>query len=183
MVNESTPAQLETYLDRSKIRSKVIPSIIMFVLHALSHETDTPETKLRIATIAFCCLQLREAISYFSHVDITIAEIEQCKKACLHLFNVNSLLLKSVSPTLWTIGYAIPTHMKILFDRYGMGLGINSMQGREVKHVRLSEFVKHSTKSTRWSYVMTTFVMCASACMNLAAIYAQHMNTITFLKR
>ena len=58
----------------------------MFVLHALSKETDPPETKLKIASIAFCCLQLRDATSYFSRVDITLAELEQCKKACLYLF-------------------------------------------------------------------------------------------------
>ena len=112
----------------------------MFVLHALSKETDSPETKLKIASIAFCCLQLRDATSYFSRVDITL---EQCKKACLYLFNTNALLFKSVTPTLWTIGYAIPRHMEILFNRYGMGLGINSMQGQEAKHVRLSEFAKY----------------------------------------
>ena len=129
----------------------------MFVLHPLSKET---ETKLKIASIAFCCLQLRDATSYFSHVDITLAELEQCKKACLYLFNANALLLKSVTPTLWTIGYAIPRHKEILFNRYGMGLGINSMQGREAKHVRVSEFAKHSTKSTRWSMVLRHVYMC-----------------------
>ena len=145
----------------------------MFVLHALSQETDTPETKLRIATIAFCCLLLRDATSYFSRVDMTITEIEQCKKACLHLYNANSLLLKSVTPTLLTILYAIPTHMKILFDRYGMGLGIKSMQGWEAKHVRLSEFAKHSTKSTRWSmllrhdYICNVWIHMHEPCYNL----------------
>ena len=58
----------------------------MFVLHALSEETVPPATKLKIASIAFCCLQLRDATSYFSHVDITPDELEQCKKACLYLF-------------------------------------------------------------------------------------------------
>ena len=72
----------------------------------------------------------------------------------LHFFNACVLLLKSITPTLWTVGYAIPRHLQILFDRYGMGLGLNSMQGREAKHVRLSQFAKHSTKSTRWSMVL-----------------------------
>jgi hypothetical protein len=132
----------------------------MFVLHALSKKTDPPETKLKIASIAFCCLQLRDAMSYFSCVDITLAELEQCKKASSYLFNANALLLKSVTPTLWTIGYAIPRHMEILYDRHGMRLGINSMQGREAKHVRLSEFAKHSTKSTKWSMVLRHDYMC-----------------------
>ncbi len=50
--------------------------------------------------------------------------------------------------------------MEILFHRYGIGLGINSMQGREAKHVRLSEFAKHSTKSTRWFMVLRHDYMC-----------------------
>lgn len=35
-----------------------------------------------------------------------------------------------------------------------MGLGLNSMQGREAKHVRLSQFAKHSTKSSQMSMVL-----------------------------
>jgi hypothetical protein len=62
--------------------------------------------------------------------------------------------LRSVTPTVWTIGYAIPAHLEILFQRYTMGLGINSMQGREAKHVRLSQFAKHLTKTTRWAMVL-----------------------------
>lgn len=126
----------------------------MFVLQALSNPADSPETQLRLASIAFCCIQLRDAVSYFSRVNITQVEVEKCKNACLHFFNANVLLLRSVTPTIWTVGYAIPRHLQILFDRYGMGLGLNSMQGREAKHVRLSQFAKHSTKSTRWSMVL-----------------------------
>ena len=63
-------------------------------------------------------------------------------------------MLKEVTPTVWTIGYAIPRHIKILFEKFGMGLGVNSMQGREAKHVRLAQYAKHSTKSTRWSMVL-----------------------------
>ena len=35
-----------------------------------------------------------------------------------------------------------------------MGLGVNSMQGCEAKHVRLAQYAKHPTKSTRWSMVL-----------------------------
>lgn len=132
----------------------------MFLLHALSQPGDSSETKVRLASIAFCCLQLRDAVSYFSRVNITQEEINKCKHACQLLFNANVLLLKSVTPTMWTVGYAIPRHIQILFDRYSMGLGINSMQGREAKHVRLAQFAKHSTKSLRWSMVMRHDYMC-----------------------
>ena len=88
----------------------------MFVLQALSNATDPPATTLRLVSIAFCCLQLRDAVSYFSRVNITQLEVEKCRKACLYSFNANVLLLKSVTPTVWTVGYAIPRHLQILFD-------------------------------------------------------------------
>ncbi len=134
--------------------TKVFCRKFMFVLQALSDSNDSITTQLKLASLAFCCVQLRDAVSYFSRVNITQAEIEKCKLACLHFFNACLLLLKSVTPTIWTVGYAIPRHLQIIFDRYGMGLGLNSMQGREAKHVRLSQFAKHTTKSTRWSMVL-----------------------------
>ena len=75
----------------------------MFVLQALSNPADSPETQLRLASIAFCCIQLRDAVSYFSRVNITQVEVEKCKNACLHFFNANVLLLRSVTPTIWTV--------------------------------------------------------------------------------
>jgi hypothetical protein len=36
---------------------------------------------------------------------------------------------------------------------YGVGLGINTMQGREAKHVRISQYAKHATLATRWRLV------------------------------
>ena len=140
--------------------SRIFCHKFVFLLQELYQAVDPPETKVRIATIAFCCLQLRDAVSHFSRVNITQEEVNKCKNACQLLFNANVLLLKSVTPTLWTAGYAIPRHLQILFDQYDMGLGLNSMQGREAKHVRLSQFAKHSTKSTRWSMVLRHDYMC-----------------------
>jgi hypothetical protein len=107
----------------------------MFLIACLRNDSDSPETKLRLAAIAYCCLQLRDAISYFSRVNIDQAGIDGCKKACQYFYNANMLLFNNITPTIWTIGYAIPRHTQILFDKYGLGLGLNSMQGREAKHV------------------------------------------------
>lgn len=126
----------------------------MFVIQCLSDANNSPGTKLRLAALAFCCVQLRDAISYFSRVEINQSEVEKCQQACQYFYNICALLLKEVTPTIWTIGYAIPRHVKLLFGRYGMGLGLNSMQGREAKHVKLSQFAKHSTKSIRWCMVL-----------------------------
>ena len=128
--------------------SRIFCHKFMFLLQALYQAVDPPETKVRIATML--------SAAY----NITQEEVNKCKNACQLLFNANVLLLKSVTPTLWTVGYAIPRHLQILFDQYGMGLGLNNMQGREAKHVRLSQFAKHTTKSTRWSMVLRHDYMC-----------------------
>ena len=77
-------------------------------------------------------------------------ELKNCKK----YFNAHSILLGNIIPTVWTIGYAVPYHTELLFKYLGIGLGVNTMQGRQAKHVRISDYAKHSTLKTRWKLVM-----------------------------
>ena len=121
----------------------------MLLRDSVSREGDPPETgKLKIATLAYCGLQLRDAVSLSSRVEIRESEVAKLKIACHNFFNPNSLLLR-VSRTVWTIGYAIPYHGQILYEKYGLGLGLNSMQRREANHVKLSQYARHSPLSTR----------------------------------
>ena len=75
------------------------------------------------------------------------------------------MLLSGVNPTVWTIGYAIPYHTA-QFEKIGFGLGLNSMQGREAKHVKLAKYVENTCnvkKSMRWwivFFVMSLSVSC-----------------------
>ena len=112
-----------------------------------------PES-LRLMSVAFAALQLRDAVSKFSRVETNAAICQELKVHCQLFFNTCSLLMKSVNPTVWTVRYAIPFHNAALFREFGFGLGINTMQGREAKHVTLSSFARHATLSTRWSLVM-----------------------------
>lgn len=100
----------------------------MFLVDSISVESDPPETKLKFATLAYCGLQLRDAVSLSSRVDITECDVAKLKKACQNFFNENSLLLR-ISPTVWSIGYAIPYHAQILYEKYGLGLGQHAMEG------------------------------------------------------
>ena len=133
--------------------TKTLCQNFMSLINVVSSDRDLPETKLKTATLAYCGLQLRDSVSLFSRVETNQAEISKLKTTCQHFFNANSLLLR-VSPTVWTIGYAIPYHAQILYDKYGLGLGINSMQGREAKHVRLSHYSRHATLTGRWKLVL-----------------------------
>lgn len=126
----------------------------MFVIDSLRRENDTGPELLRLLSIAFAALQLRDAVSKFSRVETDAAICQELEVHCQLFFNTCSLLLKSVSPTVWTVGYAIPYHNKALFREFGFGLGINTMQGREAKHVTLSSFARHATLTTRWRLVM-----------------------------
>ena len=64
------------------------------------------------------------------------------------------MLLLNVIPTVWTVGYAIPYHFGMLCEKYGVGLGINSMQGQEAKHVCSQQYARHSSVSKRWHNVL-----------------------------
>ena len=125
----------------------------MKLVKAVSSEQDTPIQSIQINTFAFVGLQLRVATSRFSRVNIDQKVLQELKDSCKMYFNACSLLLGSVSPTVWTIGHAVPFHTELLFNKFGLGLGVNSMQGREAKHVRIAQYAKHATLSSRWVMV------------------------------
>ncbi|CAB4036926.1 Hypothetical predicted protein, partial [Paramuricea clavata] len=43
-------------------------------------------------------------------------------------------------PTAWTLGLVVPVHAKEMEVRYGMGLALNSMEGREAKHISIARY-------------------------------------------
>jgi len=130
----------------------------MKLVKAVGSEQDTPIQSLQINTFAFVGLQLRVATSRFSRVNIDQKVLQELKDSCKMYFNACSLLLGSVSPTVWTIGHAVPFHTEALFNKFGLGLGVNSMQGREAKHVRIAQYAKHATchPDGCWCLGMTT---------------------------
>ena len=134
--------------------TKIMCHKFMHLLQAISFPNDTPVQQLQICSFAFIGLQLRDAISRFSRVSVTQGEVQELSESCRKYFTASSLLLDSVTPTVWTIGHAIPFHTAILYNKFGIGLGINSMQGREAKQIRVSQYSKHATLSTRWQHVL-----------------------------
>ena len=108
---------------------------------------------LTLHTLSFIGVKLRDAVSIYSRVEISIEQVENLKVLCQQYFNANSLLLTDVTPTVWTVGVAIPYHTSKLYQKLGYGLGLNSMQGREAKHVKLAKYVENTCnarKSLRW---------------------------------
>ena len=44
--------------------------------------------------------------------------------------------------TVWTLGYVVPYHTKQVFENYGIGYGILTMQGKEAKHSSIKNELK-----------------------------------------
>ena len=115
---------------------------------------------LKLHTLSFIGVKLRDAVSIYSRVEVSIEQVENLKVLSLQFLNANSLLLTDVTPTVWIV--AIPYHTSKLHQKLGYGLGLNSMQGREAKHVKLAKYVKNTCnarKSLRlWNVFRHEFV-------------------------
>ena len=108
---------------------------------------------VKLHSLAFVALKLRDAVSIYSRVEISREQLDSLKVLCQHFFNAHCLLLNGVTPTVWTIGVAIPYHTGKLLEKVGYGLGLNSTQGREAKHIKLALYVQNTCnvrKSLRW---------------------------------
>ncbi len=127
----------------------------MYLIHSLAMPNESEKNQLRLVILSFCCLKFRDTVSLFSCIIVADASVvTDLKKCCLQFFNVVSLMLANVTPTVWTVGYAIPRHFEMIHEKYGVGLGINSMQGREAKHVCLQQYACHSNLSQRWNNIL-----------------------------
>ena len=110
-------------------------------------------TKVKLHALAFSGLKLRDSASLFSRVEINREHLTKLKVCSQQYFNANTLLLEGANPTIWTIGYAIPYHAEQLFEDSGYGLGLNSMQEREAKHIKLASYFQNTCnvrKNERW---------------------------------
>ena len=111
-------------------------------------------TKVKLHALAFAALELREAAAIYSSVQVDKELVQKLFLKCSNYFIANCLFLgNAVSPTIWTVGYAVPYHCNELFESIGYGLGLNSMQGREAKHIKLAKYVQNTCnvrKCDRW---------------------------------
>ena len=97
-------------------------------------------------------LHLRNALSLAVRVsDIKTEDLPKLKEDCRMYFNLASLF-HSTNVSVWTMGHCVPFHSNQLMEDLGVGLGINSMQGREAKHQQLASFAEFSLVKNRSSF-------------------------------
>jgi hypothetical protein len=121
---------------------------------------DSDKGNLIVYVLAFLAINLRDAVAIFSRItDMNkdlFTELEIC---CTNYFNAASLCLR-VTVSVWTLGYIVPVHTKQVFGKYGVSLGINTMQGHEAKHQRLAQYAKNTTFKNRWHQIFRHEYMC-----------------------
>ena len=92
-------------------------------------------------------------VSLFSMYHFCEQHLQELFQYCSQYFTAKVLFCDQISPSEWSIGKVVPVHAQWVFERYGTGLGINTMQGREAKHVHIASYAKHSNIKNRWSLV------------------------------
>lgn len=56
-------------------------------------------------------------------------------------------------PTAWTLAHIVPAYVREMKHKYGKGLGLNSMEGREAKHVFISKYSVNTNYHLRWTQI------------------------------
>ena len=107
-------------------------------------------------------IYLRKLISYTVRVtDITMEVVVEMEVVGKKMFKLSCLHGTSISPSLWTLCIMTPVHTKCIFEKLGLGLGANSMEGREQKHQKIYKYMQNSTLLVRWQFVFRhEFISC-----------------------
>ena len=123
----------------------------MFIIDILEKDYTGMHSK-HLHIHAFLCLCLRDSVTLFSRINITDRQASMLKKHCSNFVRGYSLFF-SVNPTIWTLGYVVPVHTMEMKGKYGLGLGLNSMERREAKHIEIARYCKNTAYLHGWEQV------------------------------
>ena len=91
-------------------------------------------------------------MSQFSRVNITDEQVTELRDYCKSFFRGYCLFF-NVNPTIWTLGNVVPLHVEQMKAKYGLGLGLNSMEGREAKHIAIARYSQNTVYHHRWEQI------------------------------
>lgn len=124
----------------------------MYIVESLKTDEDQNVHTFKLHVFAYTGLNLRDSVSLFSRVSMSSEQVQSLNQVCSNYFRATALFLK-ITPTSWTIGHIVPVHAQQLQETLGLGLGINTMEGREAKHVTLAKFTSNTQFNNRWNQV------------------------------
>ena len=99
-------------------------------------------------------IYFQQLVSYSVRItDICPEDIQKMKIVADNLFKACALFDARIIPSLWCFTNAGPCHASYLFHKLQLGLGINTMEGREQKHQMIGKYALNSTYQNRWEYI------------------------------
>ena len=125
------------------------PKLISFLISKVSQDRHRS-----LVIIFHQSLLLRQLVSYSVRIeDICREDVNKMKLVARELFVSCCLFNPRVSPSMWNFTNVAPSHTEECIEWFGLGLGLNTMEGREQKHQQIAKYAKKSTFQSRWSYV------------------------------
>ena len=126
------------------------PELIMMIFTNVTQA----DLKQRLAQIHYQCILLRKLLSFSVRVvDFDENLLQEMILTGTRLFKATCIFNQRISPSLWTLCNAAPIHAKICFEKYNLGLGCNTMEGREQKHQSIAKYAENTTFQNRWSLI------------------------------
>ena len=114
----------------------------MYLVKAIQGDSNDPKLLLRLLPIVFVGIRLRDCAAIFSMNHLTEESLAKLPQLCSDYFT-----------ELFCVEHLVYAHSKKMFDKYGVGLGINTMQGREARQVQIAGYARNSQFKQRWVQV------------------------------
>ena len=125
---------------------KNFPELIKLILNNVTSQSST----LILHRTHFQFIHLRIIISKSVRVkEFSYDQLKEMENSCASLFRSRCLSEDKVSPSFWALCNAAPYHAKTTLSDYNLGLGVNSMEGREQKHQSIEKYSKNTTYQNR----------------------------------
>ena len=124
------------------------------MINVIYQNVSDIKSRKRLSQIWYQSIKIREALSYSVRIeDFNENDLEQMEKAARELFIACCLFYQRMSPSLWTLCNVAPYHAKQCLKLHGLGLGCNTMEGREQKHQVIAKYANNTTFQNKWPMI------------------------------
>ena len=105
----------------------------------------------KIFLVHYQSIYLSKLLSYAVRIkDFNESDLKDMKKVASRLFKAYCLFNATVAPSLWTLCNVAPVHAEKCLSSYSLGLGCNTMDGREQKYQVIEKYSHNTTFQNSW---------------------------------
>ena len=124
----------------------------MHLIDALKKSSDSAHQTFLLRVFAYTGIQLRQSVYLFCRVlNVNYQDLVSLKNSCFNFWA--KALFSTVTPTTWTFGHIMPAHAQDVFEKYSLGQNSVSMEGREAKHIAISQYSQNTNFHSRWAQI------------------------------